>query len=166
MTRFTALRNNIALAGAGLALAAFGAATQAHAATTSVDDPAAAVLQLVRQHAQAQSSFDQAALQTLTADNYIEISPVGELDTREKMLGFYAQDKMRPAPAVAVEEAVTRLLGDSAIVVAKLAYTMTLDGNSRNFAMRASFVAHKTNGAWKLVSAHYTGIRPPKPAGS
>lgn len=162
MTRLTALRNKVLLSGAGLALAAFGAATPVHAA----DDPTTAVLQLVRQHAQAQSSFDQATLQTLTADNYIEISPVGEMDTREKMLGFYAQDKKRPGPAVAVEEAVTRFLGDSAIVVAKMAYTMTLDGNSRNFAMRASFVAQKTNGVWKLVSAHYTGIRPPKPAGT
>ncbi|MDC8760657.1 nuclear transport factor 2 family protein [Janthinobacterium fluminis] len=145
-----------------LAFSLIGATQPAAAAPGDDGD---AVLALVRQHAQAQSGFDQAALRALTADNYIEVSPAGEVDTREKMLAFYAPEQKRPAPAVAVEEPLTRISGDTAIVIARLAYTMSAGGQTRSFAMRASYVAQKSAGTWKLVGAQYTGIRPPQAAG-
>ncbi|GAB2847298.1 hypothetical protein GCM10027277_14210 [Pseudoduganella ginsengisoli] len=130
--------------------------TQAIAA----DVPSNPLAELVRAHAEAQRNFDQARLQALTTDDYIEVSPVGELDSREKMLSFYAPGQQRPAPAVQVEAPVVRMMGDTALVVAKLVYTMA--GQNQSFAMMASYVAQKQDHRWKLVSAHYTGIRPPK----
>lgn len=127
--------------------------------------PSNPLAELVRAHAEAQRNFDQARLQALTTDDYIEVSPVGELDSREKMLTFYAPDQQRPAPAVQVEAPVVRMMGangDMALVVARLVYTMEAEGQARSFAMRASYVAQKKGHVWKLLSAHYTGIRPPK----
>ena len=75
------------------------------------------MLDLVRRHAQAQNGFDQAALRSLTADDYVEVSPAGEVDPRDKMLSFYAPEKKAPAPQVALEEPLTRINGDTAIVI-------------------------------------------------
>ena len=136
--------------------------TQAVAAEALSTPPAHPLAELVRAHAEAQRNFDQARLQALTTDDYVEVSPVGELDSRSRMLTFYAPGQQRPAPAVQVETPVVRMMGDAALVVAKLVYTMETDGQPRSFAMMASYVASKKENQWKLVSAHYTGIRPPK----
>lgn len=125
-------------------------------------DASPALVELVQRHAEAQRDFDQAALKTITAENYVEVSPAGEVDSREKMLSFYAPEHKRPPPQLTVSEPMVRVLGDTAVVLAKLTYTMGAEGQARTFAMRASYVAQQKDGKWKLVSAQYTGIRPPK----
>jgi ketosteroid isomerase-like protein len=142
---------------AGLAGAALVCAAAAHAAP---DESQLAAL--VQRHAQAQNSFDQAALTATTAEDYVEISPVGEVDSREKMLSFYAPEQKRPAPPLQVDEIVVRQSGDTALISARLSYTVNQDGASRSFALRGGYVARLTDQQWKLVSAQYTGIRPPK----
>lgn len=128
----------------------------------AADETVAQLTGLLQRHADAQSGFNVDELKAVTADNYVEVSPAGELDPREKMLGFYTVDKKKPGPAIKVEEPVIRMLGDAAaVVVAKLNYSMaTPDGQTRQFAMRATYVAGRVGGVWKLVSAQYTGIRP------
>lgn len=117
---------------------------------------------LVQRHVQAQSSFDQAALKAITAEDYVEISPVGEVDSREKMLSFYAPEQKRPAPQLQVDETVVRQSGDTALISARLSYTINQDGAARSFALRAGYVARLIDQQWLLVSAQYTGIRPAK----
>ncbi|MBI3284643.1 MAG: nuclear transport factor 2 family protein [Burkholderiales bacterium] len=137
--------------------------------TTSIAAPPAdssgEVLELIRRQVTAQGAFDVESLKAVTADNYIEISPAGEVDPRVKMLGFYAPEHKGPAPTMTVEDPVTRIFGDTVIVIAKLAYSMNgPDGNLRSVAVRASYVARKIGATWKLVSVQYTGIRPPREA--
>lgn len=117
---------------------------------------------LVQRHAQAQNAFDQAALKATTAEDYVEISPVGEVDSRDKMLSFYAPEQKRPAPQLQVDETVVRQSGDTALISARLSYTINQDGTPRNFALRGGYVARLIDQQWLLVSAQYTGIRPPK----
>lgn len=136
-----------------------GCAAEANAAP---DSATSALIELVQRHAEAQRDFDQAALQALTADSYVEVSPAGEVDSREKMLSFYAPAQKRPAPQLQVDEPVVRVLGDTAVILAKLNYNMGAEGQARSFAMRAGYVAQLKDGKWRLVSAQYTGIRPPK----
>ncbi|WP_404338615.1 nuclear transport factor 2 family protein [Sphingomonas sp. MMS12-HWE2-04] len=119
------------------------------------------LVRLVEDFVRAQAAFDAARLGALTTADYLEISPIGEVDSRDKMLGFYAPDKKTDAPAVEILEPVVRVFGDSAIVFAKLAYTIQVPGQPpRMMALRASYVAHRMAGSWKLASSHYTGIRP------
>lgn len=122
----------------------------------------AELVALVQGHVQAQSTFDVAALKALTAEDYVEISPIGEVDSRDKMLSFYAPEKKRPAPQVQVDQPLVRIAGDMAIVYVRLTFTMQADGATRSFAMRGGYVARYSGGKWQLVSAQYTGIRPPK----
>ncbi|KQQ39918.1 hypothetical protein ASF61_03640 [Duganella sp. Leaf126] len=123
----------------------------------------AELVSLVERHAQAQSQFDQATLRAITADNYVEISPIGEVDSREKMLSFYAPESKRLAPQLRVDEPAVRILGDMALVSVRLSYSTNQGGNARTFAMRGGYVARLIDRQWMLVSAQYTGIRPPKP---
>ena len=86
---------------------------------------------LVKRHAEAQGSFDVTTLKAITAENYVEISPVGEVDPREKMLSFYAPEQKRPSPQLKVDEPLVRVFGDSAVI-----YTRHLvhHGRGRNGA--------------------------------
>jgi ketosteroid isomerase-like protein len=143
-------------------LAAFAfCATFAQAALA---DDAADVLNLVRQHVAAQTRFDVPALAALTADNYVEVSPLGEVDTREKMLAFYAPEKKTATPVITVEEPLVRVSGGTAVLIGKLAISVNAGGQQRQMAMRASYVAIKEGANWKLMSAQYTGIAPKRPA--
>lgn len=126
------------------------------------EDSAAAVARLTGKFLEAQRSFDVPAIRALTADDYVEVSPAGELDGRDKMLGFYAPEKKTQAPPLAVENELTRVLGDVGIQTVKLTYTMMAGGEQRKMSLRATLVAHKRGGEWKMVSAQYTAIRPAK----
>jgi len=129
-------------------------------------DAATAVTDLVQRFTAAQTAMDVPTLAALTADNYVEISPLGEVDPRDKMLGFYKKDDKRPPlPTVTLDEITTRQFGDTAVVTAKLSFTRTVEGQARTFSMRSSFVAAKTGGSWKLVSSQYTPMRPPSSPG-
>jgi ketosteroid isomerase-like protein len=120
------------------------------------------LIALVQRHAQAQTNFDQATLKATTAENFVEISPVGEVDTREKMLSFYAPEQKRSSPQLRLDEPAVRIFGDTALVSARLSYGLNQDGVARTFAMRAGYVARLVDNQWLLVSAQYTGIRSPK----
>lgn len=109
--------------------------------------------------------MDAPALAALTAENYIEISPLGEVDPREKMLTFYVKDDKHVLPAMTVDDITTRLLGGTAVVIAKISYSLVSEGQHHIFSLRSTFVAEKIAGVWKLVSAHYTPIHAPKSPG-
>ena len=143
--------NTLSIAGALACLSI----TPAHAAT-----PEQSVSELVQRFATAQGMFDRTALEALTGESYIEISPLGEVDPRAKMLSFYVKHDDKPLPAITVDEITTRVLGNTAIVLAKVSYAMTVGGQTRTAAVRSSFVALQQHGAWKLVSAQHTPIRP------
>jgi ketosteroid isomerase-like protein len=148
--------NTLCIAGALACLSI----TAAHAAT-----PEQSVSELVQRFTTAQGTFDRTALEALTFENYIEISPLGEVDPRAKMLSFYVKHDDKPLPAITVDEITPRVLGNTAIVLAKVSYAMTVGGQTRTAALRSSFVAQQQDGAWKLVSAQYTPIRPPAAPG-
>ena len=126
---------------------------------------------LLRQFTQAQKNYDAAKLDEILAPDYVEISPAGEVDPRAKVLGFYAPEKKsaRQGELVSYEldEITSRIYGDTAIVVARLPFTMkTPDGQTLSRALRCTFVCRKTGGKWRIASAQYTGIRPQTPAKS
>jgi uncharacterized protein (TIGR02246 family) len=129
------------------------------------------ILVLVRQLADAQKNYDAAKLDEILAPDYVEISPAGEVDPRAKVIGFYAPEKKsaRGGELVSYEldEITSRIYGDTAIVVARLPFTMkTADGQSVSRALRCTFVCRKTRGKWRIASAQYTGIRPQTPTKS
>lgn len=125
---------------------------------------------LVKQMTDAQMNYQPEALDKIFASDYIEISPVGEFDPREKVLGFY-KPEMKPDPSkmtasVEATDFSIRNYDKFAIVITRLNFTRTVAGKTLPpISMRATIVCRKEKGEWKIASVQYTGIRPttPKP---
>jgi len=120
-----------------------------------------ALIRTVEAFTKAQQSFDAARLALLTTPDYLEISPLGAVDSRERMLAVYAPEKKIAAPELAMSDVTVRRFGIAAVLIARIAYSVQPPGQpARTVELRASFVAHRASGDWKIASAHYTGIRP------
>lgn len=120
----------------------------------------AALTGLVDSFTRAQREYDQPKLAALTTPDYVEVSPIGDVDTRDEMLSFYAPEKKRASPELTVTERLVRRQGDTAVIMAKLGFAAPGPGGVvRNVAMRASFVARRTGRTWRLAAAHYTPMR-------
>ena len=129
----------------------------------SKDD--AALKSLVKQMTDAQGNYDANTLDKIFTADYIEISPIGEFDPREKVLGFYKPELKPPADKMSAALETTdysiRNYGKFAIVIARLNYSITSDGKQLPpRSMRTMIVCRKEKSAWKIASAQYTGIRP------
>lgn len=117
----------------------------------------------------AQISYDQKALESLFAPDYIEVSPLGEVDKRNKVIGFYsaeakAEASKQPIVVDASEEEI-RNYGTFAVVILKLTYTIQNEEKKAiSRAMRATIALRKIGKDWKVASTQVTGIRPPMPA--
>lgn len=128
----------------------------------------AELTKLVNKMVAAQMNYDAAALDAVFTADYIEISPVGEFDTRDKVLGFY-KPELKPDPAKVLtksdaSEWSIRVRDKSAVVILRLDYTITADGKTMPpRGIRVMLVCAKEKGVWKIASAQYTGIRPPQP---
>lgn len=123
---------------------------------------------LVKQMTDAQSNYDATALDKILTADYIEISPVGEFDPREKVLGFYKPELKPPADKMSATNEATefsiRNYGKFAVVIARFNYTITSNGKTLPpRSMRATIVCRKEKNGWKIASTQYTGIRPPQP---
>jgi len=122
-----------------------------------------ALTHLVERFSKAQQTFDVAALTELTTADYVEVSPLGEVDTRDKMLGFYAPEHKVDPPQMTISQAQARIFGDVGVVIAKVSYmTKGFDGAKHANDLRGTFVSRLTPAGWKLVSTSYTPVHPPK----
>lgn len=127
----------------------------AHAQTSTSEQ----AKNLVEQHVKAQLAFDVEALNQLTHSHYFEISPAGEFDAKEKMLSFYAKKGNGPLPELQTSEWQVRELPATTIISTRLNYKMQLGEQSRQFAMRATYVLCHEDAKVKICSAQYTPIR-------
>ncbi len=126
-----------------------------------------ALKSLVKSLTDAQSNYQPEALDKILTADYIEISPIGEFDPREKVLGFYKPELKPPADKMSAtteaDEFSIRNYGKFAVVITKLSYTITSEGKTLPpRTIRATFVCKNENGSWKIASAQYTVIRPPQ----
>jgi ketosteroid isomerase-like protein len=123
------------------------------------------LLAAVQGLADAQRTFDQAAMERLLADDYVEVSPVGEVDLRAKVLSFYTPDQKGKGPvpsAVVLDEPNIRIYGDHAIVIVRQTIKMEVGGVVRSVVMRTTAELRKQAGAWRIASMQYTPIPPPR----
>lgn len=117
----------------------------------------------------AQVAFDQPALEKLLAPGYMEVSPVGDVDAREEVIGFYsAEAKARsatgPVPESArLDDVRVSMHDDAATLIAREIIRMQVGDDRREIAMRVQFQFRRVNGQWLLASTQYTGIRAPGP---
>lgn len=124
---------------------------------------------LVRRMVDAQAAFDVKALDAVLTPDYIEISPLGEFDTRDKVLGFYKPELKPPANQMPTNMELSdysvRIYDKMAVVIVKETFSFTADGKPLPpRSLRVMFVCKREKSGWKVASVQYTGIRPKQPA--
>lgn len=143
--------------------AALIATTIAASAAAAGPSDAASVERLVDRFNAARASFDEAALGATLAPDYQEISPIGDVDDRAKVLGFYRADQRRAGPAIEHADRSTIVHGAFAVETERLSFTVTRpDGVAATRSMRVRYVAMRSGPGWRLLSAQYTPIPPAK----
>lgn len=135
------------------------------AAAQAASSPAErAVVNVIQQLADAQRQFDQAALDRLLTADYIEVSPVGDVDDRAKVISFYSADAKAKSPVVSsivIDEPNVRIDGDHASVIVRQTTTVGPAASSRTVVMRVTAHLRRSNNVWRILSTHYTAIRTP-----
>lgn len=116
-----------------------------------------AVAALIDRFDAARAAFDPTALGPTLAPDYVEISPVGTVDPRAAVLGYYQPAQKRTPPPMTVDERIVRVSGTLAVVSERK--TMALP-NGTVRALRAGYVARRQGSAWQRVSVQYTPIPP------
>jgi uncharacterized protein (TIGR02246 family) len=117
---------------------------------------------VVRRFIEAQKNYDAASMAKVLAPDYVEISPIGAVDPRDQVLGFYTPEEKAKAGDVTeyrLDDVKTRVYGATAVVIARLPFTMATAGRTTTSAFRCTFVLVKKSGKWLLVSSQYTTIR-------
>jgi uncharacterized protein (TIGR02246 family) len=161
------MRKNLILVLSLTTLTLFACIMPAHAQGQGKDDQV--LIALVRQMIEAQAKFDGATLEKLYSSDYLEISPIGDVDERAKAIGFYAPlaNGSGPAlsPTVTTDEFRVRSYGNFAIVIARITYTQAGGQTAGRppMSIRAAFVCRKEKDKWRIASVQFTGIRPPRP---
>lgn len=119
--------------------------------------------QAAQAYVQATVHFDAGALANLLAASYHEISPIGEVDERARVLGFYPAAQQGKTPDVSAELTLWQQqqpIEGLVISSAKLTYKSVKDGSE--YPLRVQFVLQQQDGKWRLLSSQYTPIRPKK----
>ena len=129
-------------------------------AAASAPDSTADVTRVVQRFIAARSAFDPKALAETLAPDYEEISPIGDVDSRNDVLGFYAPAKRVATPAMSLTEQRVRTVGDSSLLTARVSWSAAApDGSTAVRSVRVRYLARRTGEGWKLASVQYTPIR-------
>ncbi|HZV38641.1 MAG TPA: nuclear transport factor 2 family protein [Pseudoxanthomonas sp.] len=119
-------------------------------------DGAGSPEEAAQRYFRAEAQFDLDALKGVLDPQFVEISPLGEVDEHDKVLSFYTPDQKVDAPPMQFEPYVVRRHGDFAVISTRA--TMTVKEQSRS--MTVGLTARRDAGGWKLLSAQYTVFRP------
>ena len=128
----------------------------------------AAIKSVIDRLISAQTAYDAKALDAVFTSDYIEVSPVGEVDPRAKVLGFYTPEAKAAAGNMSIKVTATehliRTYGNFAVAIVRLEYASATQSTPMPpRGIRASCALRKESGQWKIAFAQYTGIRPPAP---
>ena len=116
------------------------------------------VIDLENRRIAAVNECDWNALQSLLADDFVQIHAHGQIDTKYTLIeGLKGKGSMvkRDSPSV-------RIYGDVAVLTGEVVHTVQLTGQSRVFHIFATQVAVKHHGEWRFVSAQATQLPHPK----
>ena len=129
-----------------------GVAINAHAFGS--EKQAAQIEKLGKDYVAAQFSFNQEAISRLTAPNFVEVSPKGEVDERAAVIGFYAPEKRTTVPPYTVSDSKVRISGTSAVIT----QVVTMGVEPRTASLSQSLAAAKIGYKWLLISSQSTPL--------
>jgi ketosteroid isomerase-like protein len=119
------------------------------------------VLELVEGWAAAEQRNDAEALDSLLADDFVGVGPLGFVLGRDQWLARFGNGLENRS--FAVEDAQVRDYGTAAIVVGVLAQETSFRGGDNSGRFRLTLVAVRPGDRWQLANAHIGMLRPAGP---
>jgi ketosteroid isomerase-like protein len=105
---------------------------------------------------------DIATLDALATEDFTLVGPVGFVLNKREWLDRYRGGGLR-TKALAFEDAVTRVYGDSAIRVGRHIQEAEFQGRPVDGQFRATHVAVRQGDRWRLAGVHLSPIGGPPP---
>jgi len=132
----------------------------------SQSKPEPDIISVAVQAVTAQENYDPATLEKIYAADYIEISPKGEIDMRDKAIGFYKVSDVESAkaktPRYILDEFNVRRHKDHAIIITRFSVGSKTDQERKPTAVGlAVYCLRREKGGWKIYSSQFTPFPPP-----
>ncbi len=124
--------------------------------------PLQELVDLDRAVARAEVDGDADTLDALATDDFTLVGPVGFVLDKQQWLDRYRGGGLR-THALAFEDAVTRVHGDCAIRIGRHVQEAEFQGRPVNGEFRATHVAVRDGGRWRLAGVHLSPIGGPPP---
>jgi ketosteroid isomerase-like protein len=118
------------------------------------------VASLSKQAAEAAVKGDSKTMDAIVADDFVVISPVGELVTKAEHLKAMKDGTLRFDSIEHSEEKV-RVYGDAAVLTSRGRVKVTIKGRSESLSVRNSEFYAKQGGKWRCVFQQVTRIAEP-----
>jgi ketosteroid isomerase-like protein len=123
------------------------------------------VIAIIKQAVAAQENYDPATLEKIYAADYIEISPKGEIDVRDKAIGFYKVEDVEKAkaktPKYILDEFKVRHYKNYAMVISRFSVGSKTNPEQKSAVGLVLYALRKEKGTWKIYSAQFTPFPPP-----
>lgn len=125
------------------------------------------LIAVIKKAAEAQENYDPITLDKIYASDYIEISPKGEIDEREKAIGFYKVDDVEKAksrtPRYILDDFKVRNYGKYAMIISRFSFAFKNDLSKPPTPVGlVLYGLRKEKGVWKIYSAQFTPFPPPQ----
>jgi hypothetical protein len=105
---------------------------------------------------------DTATLEALATDDFTLVGPVGFVLDKHQWLDRYRGGGLQTT-ALAFEDAVTHVYGDAAIRVGRHVQRAEFQGRPVDGEFRATHIAVRQGGSWRLAGVHLSPIGGPPP---
>ncbi|MFT8422206.1 MAG: hypothetical protein ABF665_11930 [Gluconacetobacter sp.] len=107
----------------------------------------------------AEMHFDPKAMETEMCREYLEVSPVGDLDDRQRVLSFYdPKNKVEVTLASSIVD--QGYIGSNPFLVEKLHYSFSMGTKKRDSVLIGSFYGKDDGEGVKICRAQYTVFHP------
>ncbi len=136
----------------------FAARPQGNTSSLHEDETIRQILDLERQAKEASLRRDAAFPERALADDYIAITPLGEIVTKADAVSARRRNQVR-YDAIEVSEMVVRVYGSTAVVTARAEVRGTDLGEDFSGPYRYTRVWVRRNGHWQTVSYQATVTR-------
>lgn len=125
------------------------------------------IITVIKKAVEAQENYDPITLDKIYASDYIEISPKGEIDEREKAIGFYKVEDVEKAksrtPRYILDEFKIRNYGKYAMIISRFSIAFKNDLSKPPTPVGlVLYGLRKEKGMWKIYSAQFTPFPPPQ----
>ena len=110
----------------------------------------------------AEIAGDTDTLDALATDDFMLVGPVGFVLDKQQWLDRYRGGGLH-TQALAFEDAVTRVHGDYAIRIGRHIQQAEFQGRPVNGEFRATHIAVRDGGRWRLAGVHLSPIGGPPP---